>query len=154
MICCFYVPWMFLFCCEFGWDYANLRKITRICVRLRESAQVYANLCEFTQICASLRESSRVYANLRKFTRICATLRESARLYANLREITRICARLRESARVYANLALKMWKPIINYHVKSEGSSLKIDWVMLNLVFSNLFLVAILFFSKKNAEGH
>ena len=33
-----------------------------------------------------------------------------------------------------------MWKLLINYHAKSEASSLKIDWVMLNLVFGGHFV--------------
>ena len=43
----------------------------------------------------------------------------------------------------------------MNYHAKSEDSRLKIDKVMLNLVFGGhlIFLVAILFFLAKKCEG-
>ena len=34
----------------------------------------------------------------------------------------------------------KMWRVIVNYHAKSGANSLKIDWVMLNLVFGGHFV--------------
>ena len=48
----------------------------------------------------------------------------------------------------------KLQSFIVNYHAKSGVSSLKIDRVMLNLVFVNIwFLAAILSFWRNNAEG-
>ena len=46
-------------------------------------------------------------------------------------------------------LLIFLWKFNINYRAKSGASSLKIDWVMLNLVFGGhfVFLAAILFCS-------
>ena len=156
----------------------------QICVRLRESVRVYANLCDFTQICVILGKSARDYAKLREIRQICAWLRKSARDYANLRDITRICTGLCESVRVYTNmlicaglcecaqvymnlreitwiwrpfyfLALKKWKLIINYHAKSRAYSLKIDWIMHNLVFGGHFAFWRPFcFLTRKVEGH
>ena len=129
--------------CEFAWICVGLHEFMGICMSLRESARVYVNLREITQICTRLRKSAQVCANLRGFTRICLSLHKSARHYANLRNIMWICANLREITKIWLPFyfwALKMWKLIMNYHAKSGASSLKIDWVMLNLVYGGHFV--------------
>ena len=74
-----------------------------------------------------LGESARKYANLHEIARICARLHDSARDCLRICESVRVCTRLYESGGHFVVLALKMWKLIINYHAKSEASSLKID---------------------------